>query len=101
MELIIRISRLVQVIVFPNVCGLRRNRKTLLCASIRRGVRSACALPERPLRSMGLYSHSASKRQPKPGPSSQSLDISDYVGGALGLRVAHSLEGEVLRSRAR
>ena len=39
--------------------------------------------PERPLRSMGLYSHSANKRQPRPGPSSQSLDISDYVGGVL------------------
>ena len=83
MELIIRISRLVQVIVFPNICGLRRNRKTLLCASIRRGVRSACALPERPLRSMGLYSHFASKRQPRLHPSSQSLDISDYGGGVL------------------
>ena len=32
---------------------------------------------------MGLYSHSASKRQPRPGPSSQSLYISDYVGGVL------------------
>mgnify|MGYP004490328901 FL=1 len=101
MELVIRISRLVQVIIFPNVYRLRQNRKTLPCAPKRRGLRSAYALPERPLRSMGLYSHSASKRQPKPGPSSQSLDISDYVGGALGLRVAHSLEGEVLRSRAR
>ena len=39
--------------------------------------------PERPLRSMGLYSHSASKRQPRPGASSQSLYISDYMGGIL------------------
>ena len=33
---------------------------------------------------MGLYSHFASKRQPRPGPSSQSLDISDYMGGVFG-----------------
>ena len=49
MELIIRISRLVQVIMFPNVCGLRRNRKTLLCAPKRRSVRSTCVLPRTPI----------------------------------------------------
>lgn len=101
MELIIRISRLVQVIMFPNVCGLRRNRKPCLVRRNDAICEAHARSPERPLRSMGLYSHSASKRQPRLCPSSQSLDISDYVGGVLGLRVAHSLEGEVLRSRAR
>lgn len=37
MEPIIRISRLVQVIMFPNVCGPRQNRKTLFSAPKRRG----------------------------------------------------------------
>ena len=49
MELIIRISRLVQVIMFPNVCGPRRNRKTLLCAPKRRDLRSAKALARTPV----------------------------------------------------
>ena len=49
MELIIRISRLVQVIMFPNVCRLRRNRKTLFGAPKRRGLRSAYALARTPV----------------------------------------------------
>ena len=49
MELIIRISRLVQVIMFPNVCGLRQNRQTLFDAPKRRGLRSAYALARTPV----------------------------------------------------
>lgn len=48
MELIIRISRLVQVIMFPNVCGPRQNRKTLFNAPKRRGLRGVCALARTP-----------------------------------------------------
>lgn len=49
MELIIRISRLVQVIMFPNVCGPRQNRKTLFNAPKRRGLRGVCALARTPV----------------------------------------------------
>ena len=51
--------------------------------------------PERPLRSMGLYSHSAGKRQPRLGPSPQSLNISDYMSGVFGLRAILTLWADV------
>ena len=51
--------------------------------------------PERPLRSMGLYSHSTEKRQPKLHPSSQSLNISDYMSGVFGLRAILTLWADV------
>ena len=49
MELIIRISRLVQVIMFPNVCGPRQNRRTQPCAPKRRDLRSAKAPARTPV----------------------------------------------------
>ena len=49
MELMIRMSRLVQVIMFPNLCGPRKNRKTLFSAPKRRSLRGACTLARTPV----------------------------------------------------